>query len=232
MGGKFLLFKMKNKKAQIPTTLTWFVAFIIIFFIIILFISASIIIAGKKEMSVLGMGSEIDVVQYGFEDLESQRSLISFLETPIEIDNKKEKIKDLILSSLDSYIEDETGVYFERFKIWDKSIMKKLEGDLNKLDALRPQISREFFVKNQASLKDDLVLTTSASILNEFCEDYMLKIPQGIIKKGEKDFLPENNFETLNWKEILLKNWSPRSEIKIPYKNQFIKIKYRQLKKC
>jgi len=93
MGGKFLLFKMKNKKSQIPTTLTWFVAFIII-----LFITASIIIAGKKEMPVLGSGEgNIGVVQYGFEDLELNRNLIKLLNTPVEFEGEKIRISKLIV---------------------------------------------------------------------------------------------------------------------------------------
>lgn len=224
---------MVNKKSQIAATLNWFIAFIIIFFIILLFISASIIIAGKKEMPTIGVGGDtIGVVKYGFEDLEAQRSLISFLETPIKIDDKKMKIKNLILISLDPYIEDETGIYFERFKLWDKSIMKKLEGDINKLSTIRPQISQEFFIKNQVKLKDETLFEKSQEILPFSCSEYMLSIPQGVILLGRTDFALNEEFETSAWKEILISKWTPWAEIQLPYKRQIIKIKFRELKKC
>jgi len=87
----------KNKKSQIYATLTWFVAFIIIFFIILLFISASIIIAGKREVPITGVwGDSIGVVKYGFENLEAQRSLIEVLNNKINYDNQQIKISQLI----------------------------------------------------------------------------------------------------------------------------------------
>jgi hypothetical protein len=90
MGGKFPLFKMKNKKSQIPSTLTWFAAFIIIFFIIILFITASIIITGQRE------DDKITLQKYNPLTMESQRNLIKFLNTPVEFEGSKISIKELI----------------------------------------------------------------------------------------------------------------------------------------
>lgn len=88
---------MKNKKSQIPDTLTWFVAFIIIFFIIILFITASIIIAGQKEMAVFFGENSVSVVQHGFEYLELNRNLIKLLNTRVEFEGEKIKIRELII---------------------------------------------------------------------------------------------------------------------------------------
>jgi hypothetical protein len=79
----------KNKKSQIYATLTWFVAFIIIFFIILLFISASIIIAGKREVPIITVGGDST-------GLEAQRSLIEVLNNKINYDNQQIKISQLI----------------------------------------------------------------------------------------------------------------------------------------
>jgi hypothetical protein len=90
--------KKMNKKAQIGDTLTWFMAFIIIFFIIILFITASIIISGQKEMPILGIGgNSISVSQNSLEDLELDRNLIKILNTPVEFKGEKIKISELII---------------------------------------------------------------------------------------------------------------------------------------
>jgi len=80
---------MKNKKSQIGSTLTWFIAFIIIFFIILLFITSSIIIAGQKETS-------INIIKYSSENLELNRILAKLLNTPVEFENGKISIKELI----------------------------------------------------------------------------------------------------------------------------------------
>jgi len=95
MGGKFLLpdyekIKMMNKKSQIGSTLTWFVAFIIIFFIILLFITSSIIIAGQREVN------QITLQKYDSSTVELQRDLIRLLNTPVESESGKTSIKGLI----------------------------------------------------------------------------------------------------------------------------------------
>jgi len=69
-----------NKKGQIGTTLTWFVAFLIIFFIMMIFISASFVISSRKKVSYgddyIGIGEET-------RGLKAQRSLMNLLNSKI-----------------------------------------------------------------------------------------------------------------------------------------------------
>jgi len=92
------LFKIlrKNNKAQIPATLTWFVAFLIIFFIIILFLSSTFILSSKKKV-------KIDMIEHNSESLEAQRAMIFFLKVPVEIGGESKEIEDLIIWSVNKY---------------------------------------------------------------------------------------------------------------------------------
>lgn len=203
---------MENKKSQIGTTLTWFTAFIIIFFIIILFVSASVIIAGQKKIST------IELIKYDSGSLESQRSLTSFLATPIKIDDKEEKIKDLVLESLNPYLET-------------KDLIKD-SGDLNNLVSIKQNLGKEFFEANSVELKDDILFKKSQEILSSFCSEYMLRIPQGIILSGTNNFLSDLELENSEWEAVLISDWTPWAEIQLPYKDKMVKIKFRELKKC
>lgn len=80
------------KKAQIAATLTWIVAFVIIFFIMLLFFSATAFLSGKKFLS-----RERDIIEFDegqdLESLHSQRTLIRIFNTPVD---ERKTIKDLI----------------------------------------------------------------------------------------------------------------------------------------
>ncbi len=86
---------MKNKKSQIGETLTWFVAFLIIFFIMIIFLSAAVIISGMRQA---GGKNEIGIEKYAG-NLNSQRILISLLNSNIVFNEKEMKIKDALLDA-------------------------------------------------------------------------------------------------------------------------------------
>lgn len=83
---------LNSKKAQIATTLTWIVAFVIIFFIMFLFVSATAFLSGKKFLSRERNIIDIDGEQ-NLENRHSQRILIRILNTPID---EKKTTKDLI----------------------------------------------------------------------------------------------------------------------------------------
>jgi len=74
---------MMKRKAQIYATLTWFVAFLIIFFIMIIFLFFTIVTSINKDI-------DIEKVKYNSENLESQRFLVSFLNQKIEDKSVKE----------------------------------------------------------------------------------------------------------------------------------------------
>jgi hypothetical protein len=87
------------KKAQIGSTLTWFVAFLIIFFIIILFLSASIISSGRKKVTT---GWD-DIKFKDYEgDLSSQRILFQTLNSKVIYEGNSVRLKD-ILAKTDFY---------------------------------------------------------------------------------------------------------------------------------
>jgi hypothetical protein len=209
---------MINKKSQISTTLTWFVGIIIIFFIIILFITASIVLAGQKKVSnikVLGISGEED--RYSFESLRVQRSLSSFLNSQVRISDTPKEIEDLILESLDPYLKVDS--------------INSLQ-DMNNLANVRAQLGKEFFSANQLELKDEILFKKSQEVLNNFCSEYMLRVPQGIVFSGKTDFVLDSEFESSGWKEILISDWTPWAEIQLPYKDKMIKIKFKELKQC
>ncbi|GEM_PF-5177267 len=76
-----------SKKGQIPPTLTWIVAFLIIFFIMLLFISSTAILAAQRTI-------KIDTSKYDSYKSRSTRTLISILDTPTS--DEKTTVKELI----------------------------------------------------------------------------------------------------------------------------------------
>lgn len=74
-----------NKKAEIGATMTWIIAFLIIFFVMLLFIGMSGFLAGKK---VLTDSNEISL-QEEKSNLEASRRLMSLLNYEVEIDGEK-----------------------------------------------------------------------------------------------------------------------------------------------
>ncbi len=187
-----------NKKAQVSQTLTWIIALPIVIIIIVTTISVTIYVLSGERVKIW---EEEDKIVKGVAqprtDLTTTNTLISFLETEVG----GEKMKDLILSSLDVYIENDV--------------------ELSTLHDRRPFFGEILIVARQ---KDEPVFRESQKILKDVCTNYMLKIPQGVVKPGEDDFVPEDDF--------LSPEWDPWSELYFPYKDQIIKIKYRQLKRC
>ncbi len=76
----------KTKKSQIPSTLTWVVAFLIIFFIMILFIASTSILAYRKTI-------KIEQGVYSADEVSLTRSLIRILDTPA---SDGQTVKELI----------------------------------------------------------------------------------------------------------------------------------------
>lgn len=79
------------KKAQIGSTLTWFVAFIIIFFVMIIFLSTSVISSGLKKVSA---GWDEVILQKYDSSLRSEKVLISILNSNFEFNGEIKKLKD------------------------------------------------------------------------------------------------------------------------------------------
>jgi hypothetical protein len=193
--------RINHKKAQVASTLTWFVGFLVIFFIMLLFLALTVVIAGAKE---IGKSSKNEVQKYNSASLESQRTLISFLNTPVE----GGKMREEILSSLNILIENNIDIYNIHY------------------ENLNPD------TKYLVDLNKQKLISQIQGTLDKVCSEYMLKVPQGIIMNDVNDFISESKFESGGWKETLLVSWTNWVTLKISYKDKMIEIKYRQLKKC
>ncbi len=88
---------LNTRKAQIGATLTWVVAFLIIFFIMLLFVSATAFLTGKKFL--FGEEGNIIGIEGGLGTQKTQRIMMRFLNTPIGLGDEEISIHDLILSS-------------------------------------------------------------------------------------------------------------------------------------
>ncbi len=92
-----------SKHSQIATTITWFVAFLIIFFIMLIFISVSALLAGKKAFPLIGEGfSSVEVLKSS-NNMFNQRMLYFIINSPSE-DGKI--IRDLIIAKDTKKIEE------------------------------------------------------------------------------------------------------------------------------
>ncbi len=85
---------IKNREAQIGTTLTWFAAFFLIFFIIVLFLSASVLTSERKSVT---KGFDTISLQEYTGNLEMQRNLFNIFNIKIEIDGKEARFKDVLV---------------------------------------------------------------------------------------------------------------------------------------
>ncbi len=75
--------KLRSKKGQVPSALTWIVAFLIIFFIMFLFVSASLIIIGKRKIPIVEGGKSKIGIEKARRNLIESEILFALLETKI-----------------------------------------------------------------------------------------------------------------------------------------------------
>lgn len=190
----------KNRKGATGATLVWIVAVFIVLFILVLFIVAVLALSLTK--------GRIELV--GREESESDfivvTNLIGFLKTEIS----EGIMQDLILESLD-------------YSLGDERVMLLVRGNINNLEKVGYP-PPDFYVENpEAKEMDRKVRNEAKKILDPLCDEYFLKIPQGIISsKGPGFYVGGMN-------EGSLTSWA---EVKVPYKGQIVEIKYRQLMEC
>mgnify|MGYP001566716813 CR=1 FL=1 len=128
----------KNKTGQVGITITWFVAFIVIFFIMLIFTGIVASVALKK-----GVGkNDIYTIQSGFSKVESQRNLMGFLNSEVEIDGKKIFVKDEILFLVEPYFNEE--------------LMKKIDlKNINTCSSKNIGITKENLITNNWEFDDN-----------------------------------------------------------------------------
>jgi len=200
---------IKNKRGQIASGITWFLAFLIIFFAIMLFIAASGAVSSRKDvkdissLKLIGEGDR----EGNFGDFDNALNFINILNTKVEDDKT---LRILILESLDSYLDN-------------KELMRLINNDINKIKSY--SIPAEIMLDSRDINKEKQLFQKIDNVLEGYCKDYIITIPYAQISDGKELLEPLAP-------EILLDNY--KSEIKIPiaYKNQVIIIKYQESKKC
>ncbi len=219
------MFKMdmiKNKKAQEESTLTWLVAVFVILFILVVFLFLTGAIAGKKKIDTTfnALSSPEKAVENTENDVFSGNKIFFALRWK---DNNQK-----LLNSIDIYTTDSIVV----------NLLKRYNGDINKLDVFYYDLTNnnDFAVteNGKKSIANDKELFSSLKeTLDPLCDDYLLKIPQGVIRKGNSGFVSEAvAMNPFNNNKELLSFWKDWTVIKISYKNNIIEIKYRELLKC
>jgi len=117
-----------RKRSQVGITITWFVAFIVIFTILLIFVGIVATIASQK-----GVGkNEISSIESGFNKINRQRELVSFLNYPVEFKNEKMNFEELISrwnkdNSLKNEVEEKISEYFSGKNCYKFSIVNSLD---------------------------------------------------------------------------------------------------------
>lgn len=136
-----------KRKAQIYATLTWFVAFLIIFFVMMIFLFFTI-------AASLGKSIDVEKVKYNSETLESQRFLASFLNQEMNEGSVKDAIeswadgenKELEASLNEKFAEFYSDYDFECYIFRIESGGRRI--DIKNLADYR---GRRYSLQNQAS---------------------------------------------------------------------------------
>lgn len=221
-----------NKRAQIPTTLTWFVGFLIVFFVMLMFIFFTLLSVSMREIDV---GS----LEYNSETLESQRNLIVFLNSPLEVGGKEMRVLDWIFSSLDPYFEIHNGnenLADERLIDWAYQYYSGAPDSLEKIDLLKAEL-RGFNLKemNEIGRGDREFGKELSKELDVFCNEYYLQIPQGVVRPGgliTKKALGSKGYRIFDNTEDKLMVWTSTMDLHLPYRGKNFEIKYRRLRVC
>lgn len=195
--------KMKKRKAQEASTLTWVVASIAILFMLIIYSAFAGVLFFQKG------GPTIFSVDKGEEGFILTKNLINLLNTPVNQAEADANLIDEIKSSLDVYIDNEM-------------IMNNLNGDINLLRLNKETLGKELLISaadKEKQLKKDIEET-----IGSFCEQYIFEIPN--IKV---DTSGTNQQEK---SEVLVADFAKEIILSAPYKGQTIQIKYRQSKNC
>lgn len=231
---------MKDRKAQIPSTLTWIIGFLIIFFVMIIFLSSTIVFSGLKGVDV------DEPVKYNLGVLESQRILIGFLNSPVEVGGEPKEMQDLILASLEPYFTLKDKHKGEKTLIdWAGSFYK----GTRPLEQIGIVDASDMFEESKlVDLQDanNKFGEEIAGRLDKECCECFLQIPQGIVRAGSsvedkgkglrqrKDTagLGAIQDDPFNINDENYKDWKPIVSIMIPYEGRIFKIRYRESGKC
>jgi len=199
--------RIKNRKAQEASMITWIVATFILLFLLVLYLGFVLAWYSNKGGAEINLQSS----EYGF-GIISNSNLANVLNSITKVQQYKGfKIYVALLKSLDIYLDNPVA-------------MGGLDDNINILysssGSLR--ISREISVDNEkveAELKKEL-----EDYFDKTCSKYIFTSPNIKIDKRDSKAKEEVQEEMLAFSQELT--------IKLPYKNQIVEIKYQQLKEC
>jgi hypothetical protein len=197
-----------NKKGQIGATLTWFIAFTMIFFMLVVFVYLSSAIASKKAISSIFSSTDYDFSTQDISDYSISKSGVqAVLEKQIQVGGENRPMIIFLLSTLDKYLES-------------NSAMKYLDNDINLLSLKEYSISSELIklTSDEISKKEAIVDNLKIS-LNTICQNYDFHFP-GI------DLISDSMAQKS------LEDFSKVVELNIPYRGNLVKIKYLETKVC
>lgn len=223
--------KVCGKMAQIPATLTWFIGFLIIFFVMLMFIFFTLLATASREIDVQPM-------DWSSVELEVQRDLMVFLNSPVEIDGKEKRIIEVISSSLDPYFELEDQFKNDGKEMslidWSYGYYSGAPDSLEKMWADRGSSNPvgTFFEDKSLNeiMRNDLDLGKQLSQeLDKFCNKYYLQLPQGVVKPGGMSTKLALGNGIFDGNEDL---WTPTIKFNFLYKGKVFEIQYRQLRIC
>jgi len=160
-----------NKRAQLGSTVTWMVAFTIIFFVLLLYLIGvgGLAIKGKSFKS--GVGS----TDFSVVDLEGQRRAVVLLNSEVEFFGENVKLRDAVVESMEVYLEDDV---YTKFNI----------DNLNQLGQVtllrRREILEQVFVgakvnevQEKMIAQENRVMDIFGEELNDECYTYFVDFP-------------------------------------------------------
>jgi hypothetical protein len=163
--------RIKNKKAQVGSTLTWFVGFLVIFFIMLLFLAGTTLLAAQKE------SGKKEPEKYDSKVLDLNRNLIHFLK-----ESHPEGTNYEILSEVDSWDNKDEGI--KRFEAEAQKFMKE-----NNLTVT----GKGFFSLDQE--RTWLRVYKTGAKINDNSENSLYNLRYGYISDG--DCSPQNGKEAI-----------------------------------
>lgn len=211
---------MKNKKAQIGTTITWITAFLIIAFIIFVFLGATMILRIRKEVTKIDITS-IDSLQ----PIDLQRKTINILSQKVQSDGEQ-RTSEFIISSVEPYIDP-----IEQDK-WQTYGVHEIDDLASQIDTM-PNSALTALGTSKA--KEQEKLDSIRQQLDEDCKNYVLQMPLGFIYNvdgeggAELDYLDsthplykKSGFEELANNMGSLTLYYQGQEINVQYAEEFI----------
>jgi len=232
---------IKNKKAQEADTLAWIVGTFILLAIMVIYVVAASFLAASQNLFSAGgytwveyyLGKNLDA---DTTDVLYKKSLIGILETDLNGDRKD--FADTIIHSVE--------LYFNILGTSPSSIsfIEAIGGNINGLwrDS-RYIIPADDPALAEKPARDRALLIEGRAIANALCNIYYLETPEAFIKNyeaPEDDLLVylghsyryisgvgmfQNNADELN-------RYSPSVMVVLPYRQQFMEIRFREVKTC